>query len=89
VIAQEAGCAVSGSHTASQADDPFDVTEEILTGRKLLVIRAIAGTNVRNQHSIIFCSFTQRTHEQEETPRAAQKRIMREVYETVIDIEAA
>ncbi|EGO05357.1 hypothetical protein SERLA73DRAFT_174474 [Serpula lacrymans var. lacrymans S7.3] len=46
VIAQESGGVVTGSHTAfanSQAD-PFKVTPEILTGRKYLVVRAIADT---------------------------------------------
>jgi len=46
VIAQEAGGVVTGSHatlnTASADVDPFNVTSEILTGRKYLVIRGIA-----------------------------------------------
>lgn len=45
VIAQEAGGVVSGSHaivnTTSADVDPFNVTPEILTGRKYLVIRGI------------------------------------------------
>ncbi|KAH7907563.1 hypothetical protein BJ138DRAFT_1159846 [Hygrophoropsis aurantiaca] len=51
VIAQESGAVVTGSHaafaSASSPDssaDPFKVTPEILTGRKYLVIRAIADT---------------------------------------------
>ena len=56
VIAEEAGCVVTGSHAAlaSSADtNAFgDVTEEILTGRKYLVIRAIADTEVR-AHSLV------------------------------------
>ena len=44
VIAQEAGCFVTGSK-----DAPHDgvVTEAILTGRRYLVIRGVAGTSVR------------------------------------------
>jgi myo-inositol-1(or 4)-monophosphatase len=44
VIAQEAGGFVTGSK-----DAPHDglVTEAILTGRRYLVIRGVAGTSVR------------------------------------------
>jgi myo-inositol-1(or 4)-monophosphatase len=44
VIAQEAGGFVTGSK-----DSPHDgvVTEAILTGRRYLVIRGVAGTSVR------------------------------------------
>ena len=44
VIAQEAGCFVTGSK-----DAPHDgmITEAILMGRHYLVIRGVAGTSVR------------------------------------------
>ncbi|KAG2070896.1 myo inositol monophosphatase [Suillus decipiens] len=51
VIAQEAGGVVIGSHAALAAAtvagssiDPFKVTPDVLTGRKYLIIRAIADT---------------------------------------------
>jgi hypothetical protein len=51
VIAEEAGGVVTGSHaafSAGTADGSFgDVTEEILSGRKYVVVRAIADTPVR------------------------------------------
>ncbi|KAF5385083.1 hypothetical protein D9615_001061 [Tricholomella constricta] len=47
VIAEEAGGVVTGSHAdfaATASSDAFgDVTEEILTGRKYVVVRAISG----------------------------------------------
>lgn len=50
VIAQEAGGVLTGSHEAFYAsvDTPAfgDVTEEILTSRKYLVVRAIGDTPV-------------------------------------------
>ena len=50
VIAQEAGCIVTGSHAAfdrSCHDGTFgEVTTEILTGRKYVVVRAIADISV-------------------------------------------
>jgi len=52
VIAQEAGAVVSGSHDAFAASvdnaDFGDVTEEILTGRKHIVVRAICDTKTEN-----------------------------------------
>jgi myo-inositol-1(or 4)-monophosphatase len=50
VIAQEAGCAVTGSHaifSASCSGNKGDMMTEILAGRKFLVVRAIADTPVR------------------------------------------
>ena len=50
VIAEEAGGVVVGSHSdvaAASAKNFGDITEEILTGRKYLVIRAIGDTEVR------------------------------------------
>ena len=50
VIAQEAGGIVTGSHEAFEATKNTDqfgvVTEEILTGRKYLVVRGIGSTPV-------------------------------------------
>lgn len=50
VIAQEAGGVVTGSHdvfAATASSSEFgDVTEEVLTGRKYVVVRAIGGTPV-------------------------------------------
>jgi myo-inositol-1(or 4)-monophosphatase len=63
---------VVGSHSAlkvSQEDPELfgNITEEILTGRKYLVIRAIADTPA-------------------EKGRDAQKRIIKEFYDTVDDV---
>ncbi|KIM70025.1 hypothetical protein SCLCIDRAFT_1207293 [Scleroderma citrinum Foug A] len=45
VIAQEAGGVVTGSHTVlATSVDPFEVTPEVLTGRKYLVIRKLPDT---------------------------------------------
>lgn len=44
IIAQEAGCLVAGSHT-SPLDN--DVNQEVLEGRKYIVIRAIGDSEVR------------------------------------------
>ncbi|KAF5352760.1 hypothetical protein D9756_006126 [Leucocoprinus leucothites] len=72
VIAEEAGGIVTGSKSAFSAsadgDNFGDVTEDILTGRKYIVVRAIAGTAG-------------------ETGREAQRRIIREFYETVEEVE--
>lgn len=51
MIAEEAGGVVTGSHdvfsATSGSDGEFgDVTEEILTGRKYVVVRAIADSPV-------------------------------------------
>jgi len=37
---------VTGGHDASKGDHAFEVGEEILTGRKYVVIRAIGDTEV-------------------------------------------
>ncbi|KAG6333144.1 hypothetical protein ID866_5940 [Astraeus odoratus] len=73
VIAQEAGCVVTGSHAvltaaADSSRDPFKVTSDVLTGRKYLVIRKLPDTP-------------------QETGREAQLRIAREFYQTVEDIQ--
>ncbi len=44
IIAQEAGCLVAGSHTSSLDND---VNQEVLEGRKYIVIRAIGDSEVR------------------------------------------
>jgi myo-inositol-1(or 4)-monophosphatase len=50
VIAEEAGGLVTGSHdtfAATSSSNTFgDVTEDILTGRKYIVVRAIAPNPV-------------------------------------------
>lgn len=89
MIAQEAGGFATGSK-----DTPHDgvVTESILTGRRYLIIRGVAGTSVRRpgvpskfvetrHNSFPICPFTQ-----EESSLDAQKRIAREFYDTVEDI---
>jgi myo-inositol-1(or 4)-monophosphatase len=48
VIAQEAGCLVTGGHELSKAENGFEMGEEMLTGRKYLVVRAIADVEVRS-----------------------------------------
>ena len=56
VIAQEAGGVVTGSHeafTSSSSSSSFgDVTEEILTGRKYVVVRAVGDTDVSSSFSL-------------------------------------
>ncbi|CAA7265873.1 unnamed protein product [Cyclocybe aegerita] len=72
VIAEEAGGVVSGSHSAflQSSNENFGaVTEELLTGRKYIVVRAIGDTP-------------------DENCLDAQKRIIREFYATVEDVEA-
>jgi myo-inositol-1(or 4)-monophosphatase len=97
VIAQEAGGFVTGSK-----DVPHDgvVTEAILTGRRYLVIRGVAGTSVcadpqlglpRSDAQTCFLSliiFSRPSHPctQEESSLDVQKRIAREFYDTVEDI---
>ncbi|KAF5312697.1 hypothetical protein D9619_002693 [Psilocybe cf. subviscida] len=71
VIAEEAGGVVTGSHDAAitSLDKDFgDVTEEILTGRKYIVVRAIGDTPM-------------------ESGKEAQKRIVKEFYDSVEDVE--
>jgi myo-inositol-1(or 4)-monophosphatase len=91
VIAQEAGGFVTGSK-----DTPHDgvVTESILTGRRYLIIRGVAGTSVRRLPSNLYRNSTLslflipyiRLFTQEESSLDAQKRIAREFYDTVEDI---
>ncbi|KAI0325422.1 hypothetical protein GY45DRAFT_248521 [Cubamyces sp. BRFM 1775] len=67
IIAQEAGCFVAGSHN-SPLDN--DVNQEVLEGRKYIVIRAIGDSET-------------------EKGVDAQKRLIKEFYETVDDFEPA
>jgi len=72
VIAEEAGGVVTGSHDAfaSSSSDTFGVVgEDILIGRKYVVVRAIADSPT-------------------ERGLDAQKRIIKEFYDTVEDVEA-
>jgi myo-inositol-1(or 4)-monophosphatase len=59
VIAQEAGGLVTGSHEvfeSSKLSESFgEVTEEILTGRKYVVIRGIAPNEVRVSRILLSC----------------------------------
>jgi myo-inositol-1(or 4)-monophosphatase len=69
VIATEAGCLVSGDlNSSNHRDDGHDgvVREEVLVGRKYVVVRAVADT-------------------EGEPGREAQRRIIKEFYETVED----
>ncbi|KIK62250.1 hypothetical protein GYMLUDRAFT_42196 [Collybiopsis luxurians FD-317 M1] len=70
VIAREAGGLVTGSHdyyAATKDSSAFgEQNEEILTGRKYLVVRAVGDS-------------------EKEKGREAQKRIMGEFYDTVVD----
>ncbi|KAF9056070.1 hypothetical protein BJ165DRAFT_1430625 [Panaeolus papilionaceus] len=72
VIAEEAGGLVSGSHSmfalTSETESFGIVTEELLTGRKYIVVRAIADTV-------------------DEKGIDAQKRIIKEFYESVQDVD--
>ena len=66
VIAQESGAVVTGSQSAflsrcasttrsssssSASSDPFEVTPDVLTGRKYLVVRAMGGTAASSETS--------------------------------------
>jgi myo-inositol-1(or 4)-monophosphatase len=85
---------VSGSHTAftaSCSDQTFgDLTEEILFGRKYIVVRAIADTPVSPcSHSCTFLSLDPSlVGSQTEKGIDAQKRIIKQFYDTVDDAEA-
>jgi len=88
VIAEEAGGIVTGSKAASADGENFgDVTESILTGRKYIVVRAMADTPVSpNSHDLWFDN-SSTTRQQDETGREAQRRIIKEFYETVEEVE--
>lgn len=89
VIAEEAGGVVTGSKAASADGENFgDVTESILTGRKYIVVRAIADAPVRpNCHNLRSNHSSTNFQYQHETGREAQRRIIKEFYETVEEVE--
>lgn len=93
---------ITGSHAAfpdSVSSGAFgDVTEEILTGRKYLVVRAIGDTTVSTsqfflpslnlvQNLVQNFALTFILHRQSEKGNDAQKRIIKEFYDTVEDVE--
>jgi len=65
VIAQEAGCLVTGSR---ECPHDGEITPDILMGRKYLLVRAVADSPAENALD-------------------TQKRIIREFYETVADVD--
>lgn len=94
VIAEGAGGLVTGSNAAFSAaaadgENFGDVTEDILTGRKYIVVRAIADTpvSVKCLSVRLFQGIHLSDGNQGETRREAQRRIIREFYETVEEIE--
>lgn len=81
---------MTGSHAdfaATELSDRFGVvTDEILTGRKYVVVRAISGNPVSNiEHAILLSSCGNSSHQGEKTSEA-QRRIIREFYDTVEDV---
>lgn len=92
VIAHEAGGLVTGSHDYYEKTKDIPSfgkpTEEILTGRKYLVVRAVGDSEVCTWSMLGFmpvwtntrflCTQTEKAHD-------AQKRIMGEFYSTVLD----
>lgn len=92
VIAEEAGGLVSGSHSmfalTSETESFGIVTEELLTGRKYIVVRAIADTVVRSfVLPPIILALNNSTCSQDEKGIDAQKRIIKEFYESVQDVD--
>ena len=91
VIAEEAGCVITGSHDvfafSSSTEDFGIVTEEILTGRKYLVVRAIGDTKV-NLMIVFLPPRLISVCNEDEIGSAAQKRIIKEFYESVEDVAA-
>lgn len=81
MIGQEAGCYITGGH-----DSPRDgnVTPEILLGRKYLIVRAIADSEVRSSPRCLSrCLIKKQTEEGAD----AQRRIAEEFYATVADTD--
>ena len=64
------------------------MTESILTGRRYLIIRGVAGTSVRRPLFKVAPRFaiSYLSSPQEESSLDAQKRIAREFYNTVEDV---
>lgn len=79
VIGQEAGCYITGGHDSARDGD---VTPEILFGRKYLIVRAIADSEVRSDPTLVWRYLIIR---QTEKGVDAQKRIAEEFYATVTD----
>ena len=79
MIGQEAGCYVTGGHDSPRDGD---VTPEILFGRKYLIVRAIADSEVC---SCPRCPLWYLNRRQTEKGIDAQRRIAEEFYATVID----
>ena len=63
------------------------MTESILTGRKYIVVRAIADTPVSPNSHDLRSDNSSTNRQQDETGREAQRRIIREFYETVEEVE--
>lgn len=87
MIAQEAGGRVTGSHEyfAKTPTTDTEAGEEVLFGRKYLVIRALGDSQVctdEHNHSVSL------NPHQEETGVDAQLRIMKEYYDSVTDYAA-
>jgi hypothetical protein len=83
VIAEEAGCVVTGSHdtfaTSSSSENFGIVTEEVLTGRKYLVVRAIGNSKVNLMYSFlpILSLFATRTKQVPQLRNESSKNFMR------------
>ena len=84
IIAQEAGGFVAGSHN-SPLDN--DVNQDVLEGRKYIVIRAIGDSEVRHLQIGIYPARLMHDTTQTEKGVDAQKRLIKEFYETVDDFE--
>ena len=87
VVAEEAGCIFTGSHEIfkkQSLEDFGDITEEILTGRKYVVVRAIGDV----VGYLKYCWIARLTSStiQGEKRKIAQRRIVEEFYETVEDM---
>lgn len=80
MIAQEAGCYITGGHDSPRSGD---VTAEILFGRKHFVVRAIRDSEVCFNPRFPLRYLTRR---QTEKGIDAQRRIAEEFYSTVINI---
>ena len=81
MIAQEAGCYVTGGHDSARDGN---VTPEILFGRKYIIVRAIADSEVWPSSKCLFESLIKR---QTEKGFDAQRRIVEEFYATVADTD--
>ncbi len=73
--------------TAAVGKNFGDVTEDILNGRKYIVVRAIADKPVSVAYFPISYQGIHKRWNQGETNREAQHRIIKEFYETVEEVE--